>query len=518
MKNIYYNFITSPTRLKLLFVVTSLLVLFSLESDARVGGGDSYGGGRRSGGGSSSGWGGSSRGYSSHGDGAIFELIFWLIRICFRYPAFGVPFLLFVAFVVYHYYKKTHSYDDYYSKYDTHATVKPINRTRDFVATLRAVDPLFSYPLFKDFVFSLYSHFHENRGQKRLDLLSQFFSEEIVYKYNKTENLVNVDGVVIGNCQIQNVTKTNDFLQVQIFFSANYTEYYKDGKSQRFILKETWRLRRDIKLKSKPPESVSAIACPNCGAPITETTAGKCYRCGESNKNGKFDWYVYELSSTKDFYAPANNSSGLLAASAVEEGTRLPTIRDPGVDRQVAEIFKDRKELEYTHKRIQDVFLNLQKAWTEQKWELARPFESDSLFQSHHFWIEDFKRKKEKNYIEKISIEKIVPVSIFNDNYYMSFTVRIYASMLDYTKNQNGKIIRGSATKKISFTEYWTFIKGIGVNHKDAKVKSIHNCPSCGAELKIAMTGKCDFCGSKITLGQFDWVLSQIEQDEEFNL
>jgi predicted amidophosphoribosyltransferase len=42
------------------------------------------------------------------------------------------------------------------------------------------------------------------------------------------------------------------------------------------------------------------------------------------------------------------------------------------------------------------------------------------------------------------------------------------------------------------------------------------NCPNCGAPLKVNSTGICEFCSGKITSGEFDWVLSLIEQDESY--
>ncbi|MCC7539401.1 MAG: hypothetical protein IT379_24465, partial [Deltaproteobacteria bacterium] len=41
-------------------------------------------------------------------------------------------------------------------------------------------------------------------------------------------------------------------------------------------------------------------------------------------------------------------------------------------------------------------------------------------------------------------------------------------------------------------------------------------CPSCGAPLKINMAGACEFCSARVTTGEFDWVLSRIEQDETY--
>jgi len=42
------------------------------------------------------------------------------------------------------------------------------------------------------------------------------------------------------------------------------------------------------------------------------------------------------------------------------------------------------------------------------------------------------------------------------------------------------------------------------------------SCPSCGAGLKINMAGNCEYCGVKVTRGDFDWVLSKVEQDEAY--
>ncbi|MEM9490626.1 MAG: hypothetical protein AAGC55_15880, partial [Myxococcota bacterium] len=42
-------------------------------------------------------------------------------------------------------------------------------------------------------------------------------------------------------------------------------------------------------------------------------------------------------------------------------------------------------------------------------------------------------------------------------------------------------------------------------------------CPSCGAPLdQVNMAGTCEYCGSHLTSGEFDWVLSKIEQDDSY--
>ena len=77
-----------------------------------------------------------------------------------------------------------------------------------------------------------------------------------------------------------------------------------------------------------------------------------------------------------------------------------------------------------------------------------------------------------------------------------------------------GKVVAGSKNNLRRWSEYWTFVRNR--NAKPAPARADLNCPNCGAPLKVNVTGICEFCGGKITSGEFDWVLSKIEQDESY--
>lgn len=505
-----------------LLVFAGLLTLIFVEADARVGGGDSYGGGSRSYGG------GSRSGGGSGGDaGFLIDILEVIIRLCFRYPKVGVPCLIiFIIFVTY-YYRKNHKYDQYYSSYGTDVgdgySTSPFkaltnNRTRDYVKKVEENDANFSFPIFKDFIFSLYHTYHEYRGLNKLDSLSAFFEPKHLAK---STSLKSIDGIVIGNCTIAKagVNVATGDMTIEVGFSANYTEVESSGKETRYKLSETWKLKKSLKALSKPPEQMSSVACPNCGAPITETISGVCRSCNQSNKNGRFLWYVYDIVSSKEKLTEMTSiENNIGSLSLVDYGVQLPTIKDFGIRDSIERDLG--KDSEYVHlrNRAEKIFMELQKSWSQQNWNLSRPFETDTLFHSHQFWIEDYKKNGQKNIIENPKITDLEPVSLFKDKYYMSFTFRIFANMVDYTLDKNGKVIRGSKNRSVKFSEYWTFIKGINTNQKKPMTNDFHLCPSCGAQLKIEMSGQCEFCGTKVTLGQFDWVLSQIEQDEEFSL
>ena len=63
------------------------------------------------------------------------------------------------------------------------------------------------------------------------------------------------------------------------------------------------------------------------------------------------------------------------------------------------------------------------------------------------------------------------------------------------------------------YSEYWTLIRSArarGTPRLDP------NCPGCGVPLILNMAGECEHCGAHVTSGEFDWVLSKIEQDEAY--
>ena len=57
------------------------------------------------------------------------------------------------------------------------------------------------------------------------------------------------------------------------------------------------------------------------------------------------------------------------------------------------------------------------------------------------------------------------------------------------------------------------FIRKTGVKTKPGEATvNTTNCPNCGAPTKITSSGKCEYCGSIVTTGEYDWVLSSLSR------
>jgi len=267
---------------------------------------------------------------------------------------------------------------------------------------------------------------------------------------------------------------------------------------------------RNRDVLSRPPEKITAMHCPKCGGALEKTADGACRHCGVKIVGGDFDWYVVAVRLVS-----RENKGPLLTQTVPEVGTDDPTIYHPHFEAMRRRFLAQNKDFDWYKllARIRHIFLALQQSWSNRTWENARPYVSDSLFQMLNYWITEYKRQHLRNVLEDVKIESLEPVKITMDAFYDALTFRIFASMRDYTTDEHGKLICGDQTVPRRFSEYWTFIRRRGASNKD---KSDANCPNCGAALKINMAGVCEYCQGKITSGEFDWVLSRIEQDETY--
>jgi hypothetical protein len=103
---------------------------------------------------------------------------------------------------------------------------------------------------------------------------------------------------------------------------------------------------------------------------------------------------------------------------------------------------------------------------------------------------------------------------VVRDRWYDAVTLRVWGTGKDFVVHeQTGKIVRGSKTRERAYSEYWTLIRS--ATRKGAPVAS-PACSHCGAPLQITQSGECEHCGAHLTAGEFDWVLSKVEQDDTY--
>jgi predicted lipid-binding transport protein (Tim44 family) len=488
-------------------VVLAAFALFAPETLARVGGGQSYGGGSRGGGGG-----------SGEGAGFIIWLLFRLILLTFEYPAIGIPLDIIIAIGIIFYVRSNKGGTPSVCSADSVAA--PTNRgfTQE-LNQLRKFDPNFSEITFTDFCYALYARAQDARGRGHLDELSPYLSEAArgALTERNPPNLQRVVGIIIGSMQVAGVQGlSSPVVMINVEFETNYTEL-TGGENQKpkemtYYVRERWVLERKREVLSPTPDQATALHCPRCGAALMKDTTGACAFCGARIESGEFQWFVRSITLlSKEARGP------LLTSNVPEVGTDFASVVQPNFQNVSMHFQQNHPSFRWLdfENRVTLIFNELQLAWSSLDWERARPHETDNIFQMHQYWIEAYKRQGLRNALDQFRITRLLPVKIKEDAFYNSVTMRIWAEGYDYTVDKTGKVVSGSNKKLRRWSEYWTFIRNR--NAKPLQARADLNCPNCGAPLKVNVTGICEYCHGKVTSGEFDWVLSKIEQDESYN-
>ena len=465
--------------------------LVAADAAARPGGGESYSGG-------SSG---------SSGGGGDAELIFFLIRLAIHYPAVGVPLLL-IAVAVLVYKSRQTPLESWSSQ--PRAAPPARGKGADLEAIV-ALDPDFSPIVFEDFVYRLYAAAHGARADAtRMAGLAPYLSDEVRAGLARRAPGAAVTRVVIGSMRVLAVEvpggqPPEGAARVRLGFEANMS-----AGDRRLLVEEVWTLRRDARARSRPPEAARSLGCPNCGAPFTSADSRRCDHCGEVVADGRFEWQVQAIQVVKEAPLPR-----ALGGTVAEAGTERPTIVDRRLRGRWEALTRDDPAVthEALRSRVLLIYRELNAGWGALDPAKIRPFVSDGMFDYLRYWIEEYRRQGHRNVLKDMRVERLTVARVTRDRYYDAVTVRVFAAGIDYTVDAAGRVIAGSRRSPRPYSEYWTLCRGATVR---GAPRAEPTCPSCGAPLQISMAGSCEYCGALVTRGDFDWVLSKIEQDEAY--
>ena len=157
-----------------------------------------------------------------------------------------------------------------------------------------------------------------------------------------------------------------------------------------------------------------------------------------------------------------------------------------------------------------EVYLTLQEAWEAKEWRKVRPFESNSLFNTHSRQIQEYIDGHKTNHLDMQNVRSVTIADFHQDGAREVLSVKLEASLLDYiTDDESGEVLEGSKTQHQHRFYYLEFIRSAGVKTKAQEELQITNCPNCGAPTQVTSSGECEYCHSVITNGDFGWVLNQ---------
>jgi predicted lipid-binding transport protein (Tim44 family) len=369
----------------------------------------------------------------------------------------------------------------------------------------------FSRVLFEDFLYALYAEVHAARAGGKLARLGPYLGVGARAGLPQ-EPADAVEGIIVGSATLRDVRvdPTTRAVRVTVAFEANYAER-RGGAEQSYYAHEEWTLERAVGARSRPPERARVVGCASCGAPLDKIVGGTCRHCN-ATAGAAVDWRLMEVVASREPRGP------ILTGTTEEKGTEDPTLVAPDAKERWAELCARDPAVTWSSfcARVALVFETFHRTWAAQDLTAVRPLLSDLLFETQRYWVTAYEAQGLRNVTDDPVIVTTQLSKVARDAYFDAVTVRVFATCKDYTLDREGKVVAGSRHDERRYTEYWTFIRSAtraGAPRADAA------CPSCGAPLAdIGMAGKCASCGVKITSGDFDWILSRIEQDEVYAL
>jgi predicted lipid-binding transport protein (Tim44 family) len=474
------------------------------DAAARMGGGGGFGGGGGSGGGSSSGGG---------AEAFVFELIFrLLIWLCVEHPVVGIPLTIIIVTAGVIAWSQSQRTQKFRSGQSPGSELLPPSSGGGAAARgldlLRACDPNFSELLFEDLAQLVYRRSLEARGNGDFAVVKNYLADEVVEMLSDARP-GSLSDVIIGVSELRTVEVWGATARIRVRFESNVTEDQK-----KLYRCEDWVFRRAADVLSPPPDRMIEFRCVQCGSPMETDVRGNCRSCGTAYVDGRVQWQVEKIELRE--LRPVRPAE-LTRGGGVEQGTDLPTRIDPRLVPELRALCARHPEFEPGEFTpwVANIFVKLQEAWSELRWEKARPYLTDPLFQSLRYQIEQYRRSNYRNHGRDIEVRRIEYVKAALDPYYEAITLRIRASMLDWTTNDAGAVIGGSKGRPRIFSEYWTFVRAVGKG--DAGVTNPERCPSCGGPLdRVNEGGVCGYCGTRISAAEHSWVLSKITQDEVY--
>ncbi len=493
-----------------LAVVLAVLV-WSADAAARVGGGHSFGSGRssRSSGSSHSFGGGHSNGGGGGGGG---DLLILLIQLLFQHPQIGGPMLLILITIAFFYYyqnaqvARTNRFRRQQSEVTAIVAIPGLDM-------LRGEDPSFSLPVLHDFLQAAHRRVTEAVVQNQHDAAAVWSTDDARRQLTALhDGVTQLEDVVLAGVRLERVEAAGPQTRRLWVRFLNSRRELAHGAWQHTYVEEVWAFDRNAGAVSPEPEVMRKLGCPACGASGEADSLGACRSCGTRINDGRLQWRAARVMFDVP-RRPVPPPDLQLTDGTEEPSVSLPTVVDPDLGAH-SRAFAGRHpsfSMSAFKAKVEEAYFALQAAWSENRWEQARPYTSDAMFQSLRFWMASYARDKLRNRLEDVRLERVEVVKIESDAWYDAITVRLWGAMKDCTVDQHGAVVGGNATRDRRFSEYWTLIRAA----KSDAVTKPRSCPACAAPLdRVNAAGVCGYCDAKITCGDHDWVVSRIDQVE----
>jgi predicted lipid-binding transport protein (Tim44 family)/uncharacterized tellurite resistance protein B-like protein len=470
-----------------------LLVALSGLAWARAGGGGRYGG---SGGGGGGG-----------GDG-LGILFYWLIMLAIRQPVIGVPLLIVAVFLLYKFGKSTkHGHQR-----RTIRRASNLNREQGEAEKQRKLeaikqrDPNFDQQAFLRKVGKAFIALQKAWSEQDMKQVGHYVSDGILERFGlqiemqKAEGYRNnMEDVKILSTEIVAVDSDQHFDSIHVEIRAQAKDTDVDLESGKKIRTNTtapfteyWSFLRKPGAQTLEKGGLVEGFCPNCGAPLELSDAGRCENCDSLVTSGQYDWVIAEITQACEW-------SAMQKPELIPGYTRMLQL-DPAFN------------VQHIEDRASVIFWRIIKAWFENDPGAAGKVLLPTFYEQLSQSIRNSRSGDDWTYFREaavgaVEIQRIDPGESGGMD---KAEVLVKWSARNARRNASGKT-HGAGNKTIR-PQVFVLVRKHGVSTPAQMTFMSSHCPGCGAPFQEGSGGECEYCGRALNDGSQDWVLSSIER------
>ena len=469
------------------------------EAWARIGGGENFGGG-----------GGGGEGFGGDGGGNG-DLIVLLIRLCFAYPAIGLPLLgLVITAAIISANKAQNVRMDRSIRRGRKLQAAEVREQA--LARIKSHDPDFDAEKFIQRMKDAFLRLQSGWSQQELIPLRALISDglqqrlQILLDMQQAQGIRNViDQVQVDSVQIAAAASDSRFdtIHLRVQATARDRKIRVDdgrqmGPSQKEPFTEYWSFHRKPGARTRQQDGAVEGHCPNCGAPLRIVDSTRCPNCQSTVNSGEYDWVLAEITQASewDITPPSSAIPGL---SRLQE-------RDPGFSIQHLE---DRVSVVFWRIRAAEFFNDLGYASPVVQERALKDVVKTTDKPSQPSNGDD--RGKKRLFFDKIAVGKVelIDVEEGSTEPFDRLRVAVRWSGVKAVGDPAGtfEILKQQAI----YSEVYVLTRDHTATTDAGSTFTSAQCTACGAPIAVSKSANCQYCGTPLNTGRLDWVLTEIQ-------
>lgn len=257
---------------------------------------------------------------------------------------------------------------------------------------------------------------------------------------------------------------------------------------------EYWSFHRRPGAKTLAQPGAMEGHCPHCGVLLEIADRAICPSCSSTVNSGDYDWVLAEITQMQEWRSPE--------PAALVPGLADLHSQDPGFSIQHIE---DRVSVMFWRLRAAEFFANVKYALPVLSADMAARFrkELEPAAWSRQPGERTFWKRPAIGMVELVDCD--VKETMNRDR----LRIHVRWSGTKCTGDPCGP--HQELCGKAIYNSVFVVARSHGVQSLPGNTFSSASCPQCGAAIAVAAEPECQYCGTSLVDGRFDWVLDAIE-------